>query len=171
MEKFIPKLKNWWWYNKRFVLIALVAAGMFAYAVKPSGESEPDYSVGLITDVPRPAEERQALEDALRALGEDVNGDGEVIVRVSAYGVKLGDESPNAGYNNYEVVAKLDFDLVAGSSGMFFLEDPETFQRVTNGCLTEPFAALSAFPELSASCRADAPDHYAALLERIKAEG
>jgi ABC-type cobalamin/Fe3+-siderophores transport system ATPase subunit len=82
---------------------------------------------------------QMALEDAIADAGFDRNGDGQVLIRLHNYPVDLADDSENAGVKNHQIVAALDADLIGHTSGLFLLEDPETFQAVTDERLANTF--------------------------------
>jgi len=92
-----------------------------------------------VSITPRSNEALESLEAAFADAGFDVNGDGQILVRLHNYPVDLADDSENAGVNNHQIVAALDADLIGRTSGLFLLDDPQTFQRVTHGRLKEPF--------------------------------
>ena len=122
------RLKNWWWYNKIFVLLAVLVGGVLLYLfLSDAGRVEADYHVGMVTTVYREEDDLLRLESRLAAYGEDRNGDGQIQVDITPYYAQLGSESTEG----YLAVATLDADLVGCRSGLFLLEDPETFQRVT----------------------------------------
>lgn len=167
MSEFLSKLKNWWWYNKLHVLIALAAVGVLVYCFVPSkNEINPDYNVAVVTKLPLREEEYSAVVDRLTALGEDVNGDGEVSVHVKAYGVDLENPTPTGANENYQLVAALDADLVGKVSGLFILDAPELFQRVTDGALGDSMLPFG--DGLYAAVRKDADGIYTGLFERLE---
>ena len=166
MKEFMDELKNWWWYNKRFVLIGLVVLAICAYMfIQSAGETEPDYFVGMVSTVPRSPEELAALEKRITDAGEDINGDGEVVLQLKSYAIDLDDPSPNAGYNNYEKIAALDGDLVGKISGIFLMDEPEAFQDKTNGILAQPIVEFE--PGLYMALRFDADEAYIDLFNNL----
>lgn len=168
MNDFIPKLKNWWWYNKLYVLIGIAAAGVLVYCFVPSKKAEnPDYHVAVVTKQALREEEYSAIAEYLSALGEDVNRDGEVSVHIKAYGVDLENPRPSGANENFQLVAGLDADLVGKVSGLFILDEPEVFQRVTNNALDESFVPLQ--DGLVAGVRQGAEDVYRRLLDALSA--
>jgi len=168
MNDFIPKLKNWWWYNKLYVLIALAAVAVLVYCFVPSKKAEnPDYHVAVVTKQALREEEYSAIADYLSALGEDVNRDGEVSVHIKAYGVDLENPRPSGANENFQLVAGLDADLVGKVSGLFILDEPELFQRVTNNVLDEKLVPFQ--DGLTAGIRKDAGPAYAQLLKALSA--
>ena len=168
MSGFISKLKNWWWYNKLYLLIGIAAVAVLIYCFVPSKTAEnPDYYVAVVTELPLREEQYSAVSERLAALGEDVNGDGEVSVHVKAYGVDLENPSPIGANENFQLVAALDADLVGKVSGLFILDEPEVFQRVTNNVLDGNFVPFQ--DGLTAGIRKDAGPAYAQLLKALLA--
>ena len=166
MSAFISKLKNWWWYNKLYLLIGIAAVAVLIYCFVPSKTAEnPDYYVAVVTELPLREEQYSAVSERLAALGEDVNGDGEVSVHVKAYGVDLENPSPIGANENFQLVAALDADLVGKVSGLFILDDPELFQQVTNNALDGSFVPFQ--DGLAAAVRHDADAEYFRLLEAL----
>lgn len=166
MDSLFSKLKNWWWYNKLHVLIGLAAVAVLIYCFAPSKNAvKPDYNVAVLTKLPLREEDYSAIADRLTALGEDVNGDGEVSVHLEAYGVDLENPTPTGANENYQLVAGLDADLVGKVSELFVLDTPELFQRVSNGVLDENFVPFQ--EGLVAAVRKDAAPAYFQLLEAL----
>jgi len=166
MKEFMDELKNWWWYNKRYVLIGLLVLAICSYAfIQSADEVEPDYFVGMVSVVPRSDGEIAALEQRISAAGVDVNGDGQVLLQLKAYSLDLSDPSSETGYNSSEKIVALDSDIVAGISGIFLLDDPEAFQEKTGGILTQPIIELE--PGLYMGLRFDAKDEYTALFNEL----
>lgn len=165
-EQFISRLKNWWWYHKTPVLIAaaVLAVGLYL-TVSDSRAEKPDYHIGLVSTAAWSPEELTRMEEAICAAGEDLNGDGKVLVQVHRYTVDLADEDPNAGHYNYEKIAALDSDLVGNVSGIFLLEDPDTFRSVTNDILSEQTVPWE--HGLFLTVRADADDAYTQLFSSL----
>lgn len=160
------KLKNFWFYHKNHVLIGLAVLLVLAYlGVQKARTVQPDYHIGLVRSVPCTDQELQALETRFTAAGEDLNGDGEILIKIHTYYVDLADSSPDAGVSNAEVVQALDADLIGGMSGIFLLEDVDTFQQITNGILADSCAAFDS--GLWLAIRADAAPAYEALFQNI----
>lgn len=166
MDNLLSKLKNFWYYYKVHVLIAAAAVLVACYLGSQSwGKPEPDYHIGIVQAVPWTQEALDALKSTVLTLGQDQNGDGEVVVQLHTYFVDLADDSPNAGVNNSQTVASLDADLVGGVSGLFLTDDPETLQRITNGLFPERIPWEDGLYLL---LRADASESYAVLAEQWK---
>ena len=166
MNQLLPKLKNFWYYHKFHLLIALAALAIFVYSFIPSGNARADYHVGLVTDILCPEERLSQIEERLCAFATDVNGDGELIVTLHPFSVDFDSPDPNSGYNKYEKIAALDADLSGKVSSLYLLEDPEGFQQATDGLMAEPFADFG--DGLTMAVRKDAPSEYTALFEALK---
>lgn len=162
----MKKLENFWFYYKTYVLIGLavlLAAGYMG--VQKLSAPKPDYHIGLVRSVPYTNEELSALEARFHAAGEDINGDGQILVQIHTYYVDLADESPDAGVNNAQTVSALDADLIGNVSGIFLLEDAETFRHVTGDILA---SVIPGFDDgLHFALRKDADNIYTALAEKL----
>ena len=167
---FIAKLKNWWWYHHKLVIFALVVAAVVLYfTISDSRRADADYHVGLVSATALSPEQISDMEELLCRAGEDRNGDGEILVQLHTYWVDLADDSPNAGYDHYEIVAALDGDLVGKVSGIFLLEDPEAFRRITQGVLNG--TVLPWENGLTAALRADADPAYGVMFDNLLHKG
>ena len=126
------KLQNFWFYYKKHLLVALAVVLVLGYLGIPNrNTAQPDYHIGLVRQIPCTEEELAALEEYFVRAGTDVNGDGQVLVKLHTYYADL------AGDPDAEVVQALDADLIGRVSGIFLLEDVATFRSVTNGILAE----------------------------------
>ena len=79
--------------------------------------------------------------------------------------MNLADDSPNAGVQNGDTVSALDADLIGNKSGIFLLEDVDTFRRITNGILAE--SAVPFDSGLYLTLRSDADPAYTALADAL----
>ena len=73
------KRRNWWDYHKWHVLIAvvcLVFAVDLVSDVVHNARNKPDYKIAYVGSTDLPEDTARALETALAALGEDLNGNG-----------------------------------------------------------------------------------------------
>ena len=162
----MDKLRNFWYYYKKHTLIALAALLVIGYlSAQRLGSAKPDYHIGLVQALPLPDEELNALADTFAAAGEDLNGDGEILVQIHPFYVDLADSSDNAGVNNAQVVAALDADLIGNVSGIFLLENPETFHRITDGIVQD--TAIPFGNGLYLTVRRDATDRYIRLADAL----
>ena len=165
-EYSMKKLENFWFYYKKHLLIALavlLAAGYLA--IQKAAAPEPDYHIALVKATPCTEEQLRDWEDRFATAGEDLNGDGDVLVKIHTYFVDLADASPNAGVNNAQTVSALDADLIGKVSGIFLLEDAATFREIT-GDILEPEPVF--FDQgLSLLPRNDADSAYKILAENL----
>ena len=160
------KLQNFWFYYKKHLLVGLAVLGVAGYlAFQSAATPEPDYHIGLVRSIPFSDAELHALEARFTAAAEDVNGDGEVLVQIHTYYVDLADDSLNAGVRNEQSIAALDADLIGGTSGIFLLEDVNTFRQLTNGILENVIPHLD--QGLFLALRKDANPIYKTLAEKL----
>lgn len=156
------KLKNFWYYHKIHLLIAAAVLAVSGYlGLQTLLATQPDYHIGIVRAVPLTEEEQAVIRDAFAAAGTDINGDGEIAVKLHTYFVDLADPDPNAGVNNAQVVAALDADLIGHVSGIFLLEDVETFRQITGGLIGDN--AIRFGHGLQLTLRKDADPIYADL--------
>ncbi len=120
------KRKNWWYYHKFYVLAGIVLLSIFGSIVwNALHQVKPDYQIAYVGTNSLPDDTASAIEAGFAALGEDLNGDGQVVVRVMQYAFSGGDEPQTA----MAAEVKLMADLTECESYFFLLEDPEGFQR------------------------------------------
>ena len=130
------KLKNWWYYHKWHLLIALVAVlvvGDIAADILTQRRNQPDYSVAYVGSSYLPEDTVVQLTEALALLGEDLNGNGKVQVALHQYIAyppeDAGQQSASNPYNLlYGGQVQLAADITNGDSYFFLMEDPERFQ-------------------------------------------
>lgn len=166
MNNLLPKLKNFWWYHKYHLLIALAALGIIIYGLLPGDSAAADYHVGIVSAQGCTQEQLDLIQSRIAAAGRDMDGDGSVQVLLHAFVVDMESPDPNAGYMNYEKIAALDADLVGKVSGLYLLESPEAFQKATDGLMAEPFAPFD--DSFTMACRKDAAPEYARLFDALK---
>ena len=128
------KAGNWWHYNKVIVAVALVAAVMLAWLAHDIFfRVKPDYMVGYVGRSGLPEDTTDALGAALAEFGEDVNGDGKVVVQVNQFVVSLEQTPSVSEMDPYEQMAgltQLSADIASASgSYIYLLEDPEVFEN------------------------------------------
>ena len=136
------KRKNWWDYHKWHVLIGVLALLILLSLLHDMlgiGQIRPDYQLAYVGADPLPDDTVSALETALSEIGEDQNGDGQVIAAVNQYPtyeniiqtqnrteeIKDGDLAMQAQASYVGLMT----DLSNCDSFFFLLEDPETFQQ------------------------------------------
>jgi len=164
-RKAMKKLENFWFYYKKPVLIALAALAVLGYlGIQKASAPKPDYHIGLVQSTPCTEEYLSQLEARFAAAGADVNGDGQILVKVHTYFVDLKVGSDNVGFSGSDPVAALDADLIGKVRGIFLLEDPDTFHAVTDGIAEN---VLLFENTLQLALRKDADDAYRVLADQI----
>lgn len=121
------KRRNWWHYHKWHVVIGVALVGIGANLVWNAlgiGEVEPDYRFAYVGTNYLPEDTAAALETALAGLGEDLNGDGQVVVSLRQYPSNAGVDAGMATTAEVQIMA----DIMECESYFFLLEDPESFQ-------------------------------------------
>ncbi len=122
------KFQNWFYYNKWWLLVAaiiLYVVGSMLWSISGIGQVRPDVCVAYVGSRQLPDACVKALEDALAAYGEDLNGDGLVKVQLSQHITATGE---NAMYG-YAASVTVLADITQGESYFFLLEDPDAFQE------------------------------------------
>lgn len=153
------RLEHWWQYHWYFVLLGLAAAGLAVYFASSWGSAAPaDYSVAWVGPYYLEDGTQRALEQALAPYGEDVNGDGQVVVRIHQMALDLraiASRGSTSGQQEYADLLALDADLNCGESTLFLLEDPEAFQAYAGALLyldgTEPQAGAADWENMTVS--------------------
>lgn len=146
------KRKNWWYYHKWHVgAVVLLAAAAVSIVWPIIHQERPDYQVAYVGTVPLPEDAAAALENAFASLGEDLNGDGRVLVKLRQYVSAELDESAMAaagapvtdatgqmtsnalatsdGASQIATMVSLLADVGDQESFLFLLEDPAAFQQ------------------------------------------
>ena len=166
MEQLRKKLQNFWFYYKIPLVVALAALLVLSYlGIQSRSTVQSDYHIGLVRESPCTDAALQSLNEIFTTAGEDRNGDGQVLVQIHTYYVNLSDDSENAGVRNAEVVQALDADLIGGVSGLFLLEDVDTFQRITNNLLSDSIVATE--NGLYLTIRKSASESYKLLFGKL----
>ena len=162
----MKKLENIWFYYKKHILIALAVILASGYLfLQKAVTPDADYHIGLLQPAPCTETEADALEERFASAGADLNGDGQVLVQIHTYFVDLKDDSPYAGVDNAQTISSLDADLIGKLSGIFLVEDVETFQEITDNIL-DP--VVSDFDMgLALGLRKDADSAYVTLFENL----
>lgn len=122
----VEKRKNWWHYHKWYVVLGVVLVGIGVNLTARAlglGQVRPDYQVAYVGENPLPSDTAAAIENAFAAFGEDLNGDGQVTVRLNQYPTVGADPDLTAASQT-----TLMGDLLECESYFFLLEDPAWFQ-------------------------------------------
>ena len=160
------RIENIWFYYKKHILIGLAVVLVLVYlGIQKLNTEKPDYHIGLVRSASLSDEDLNALNAAFTAAGQDLNGDGQVLVQIHTYYADLADEDENAGVNNAEAVQGLDADLIGKMSGIFLLEDVATFQTLTNGIVSADVIPMDY--GLFLAVRNDATEAYTDLIQNM----
>lgn len=122
---------NWWRYHWLHVLIAVLAVILLCgIAWERLNKVNTDCSVALVTRYAATPDEIASLQAALERAAPDFNGDGEVHVAVNAIQIDyastaMDDAAIQVMTTNLD---KLNADFYTRQSGIFLLDDPESFQ-------------------------------------------
>ena len=162
----MKKVKNFWFYYKKHLLIGLAVLLVLAYfGIQRISTPIPDYHIGLVREIPCTQEELEALKLRFTAAGQDVNGDGQVLVAIHTYYIDLSNDTANVSEETVQTVSALDADLIGGVSGIFLLDDVVAFQAATNGILESVIPDFD--QDLFLALRKDADSIYKTLLQRL----
>lgn len=127
------KLANWFHYNKWWVVLwafLLFSVGSILWNALGIGQIRSDYVFAYVGSAALPEDCAAALERELAALGQDVNGDGKVVVELRQYVSNANQENAaEALMYGYASDVTLIADITNGDSYFFLMEDPAKFQR------------------------------------------
>lgn len=127
------KAANWFYYHKWWIVLwafLLFSAGGIVWNALGIGRVRPDYVFAYVGSAALPGDCVTALEGALAALGQDVNGDGKVVAELRQYVSNAAQESQeDALMYSYASDVTLIADITKGDSYFFLMEDPAGFQR------------------------------------------
>ena len=118
---------NFWYYNKVYVFIGAAVLAVLVWQYRPSANVEEhfDFCVGIVTPQYYDDDQIDALKEAFAVSHGKTN--------VLCYHVALG------ALNQDSIeISKLDLDLSLKTSGIFLVDDPDTFLAVSNVSLSEP---------------------------------
>lgn len=135
--------KNWWYYNKWFVVFGIAAVlsvlGVIAGNLK---REKPDYQIAYVGVYPLSEDTASSVESAFAAVGEDLNGDGQVIFKLNQYPTaKNADPEIALGQVGWET--QLMADLLDCESYFFLLENAEEFNNNYDILAEEPISVSS----------------------------
>ena len=86
-------------------------------------KTEPDYQIGYFSDLYLSDTLEAEIEERLSALGEDLNGDGKVVVQLNPYVIVPEDPL------SYTVQISMVGDMSVGLSDYYLVADPVFFQE------------------------------------------
>lgn len=119
--------KNWWYYNKWFVILGIAAVISAAVVIVGNIKKvKPDYQIAYIGEYPLSDKTVSSVESALASAGKDLNGDGKVVFKLNQYPtVKNADPEIAMGQVGWETL--LMADMLDCESYFFLLEDADEF--------------------------------------------
>ncbi len=118
------KRKNWWHYHRIPLLIgAIVLAAVASFVWEMVTKVEPDYQIAYVSDHELAYGVAEQIEEAISAMAQDCNGDGQVVVQVNSYVIDPENTL------SYTTQVSLMGDISVGQSDFFLLEDPVQFQQ------------------------------------------
>lgn len=126
----LQRLENWFYYNKLWVFagaVILWILGSMVWNLLGIGQTAPDYTISYMGRRKLPQDCVTALETALAQLGEDLNGDGKVVVKLNQRVVTDNSYADNMTYS-YGAEITMLADITEGESHFFLLENPVDFQ-------------------------------------------
>lgn len=86
------KFANWWYYNKKILLLVVfLVACAISIAVSIFGQEKPDYNIALANAYAIDENAIAIAEKHIANYGEDLNGDGKVIVDIRNYYFMVND--------------------------------------------------------------------------------
>ena len=117
------KRNNWLYYHRiHFVIAAVLIVLGIGFVKDVFMKTEPDYMIGFSSYAPLDDEIEMAIEARMAELGEDLNGDGKVVVQLNNFVINPDDPL------SYTVQISLMGDLSVGQSDYFLIDDPVKFQ-------------------------------------------
>jgi len=123
------KMRNWWHYHAGWVIFGAVFIFGICYFIHDMFfRPKPDYQIAYVSTQELPAAVRSNLQAQFEAMGEDVNGDGRVLVELLTYPLGFDAQSQiNVGATSTSVT-RLTVDLTTGRVYLVLLDAPEGFQ-------------------------------------------
>ncbi len=127
---------NWWDYNLKWVILIGIAAVFVGYSFigQYFFTTKADYNLAVVAPYYLPDDTVNALQTELAKYGEDLNGDGKVVVTLNVYTLDYssGDtETESAAYLTMAGTTKLATDIQGGLSSIFIVYDPAGFEDST----------------------------------------
>lgn len=128
------KWEHFWYYNKWYVIVTLFLAAFTALCVSQcAGRTKYDYTVMLFCDSQLSDIQTEAIGDSLALYGEDVTGDGKVLVDVINCSY-----DKNTDYNTRTTKSSKIQANLTNESVLLYITDDHAFDYYT-GTLFEDF--------------------------------
>ncbi len=124
------KVKNFWDYNKWFILGGLLIAAVIAFVVaKCAATPQYDLRVLAYTSEILSDQDCYAIEDYLKPLCEDITGDGEVYVQVINCSFSVETSTNEHKYSNQ---TKIQGIISAEPDVLLYITDQDTHTFLSN---------------------------------------
>lgn len=128
------RLRNWWDYHKGWVVFGtILCIGALSLIRDIFFRPKPDYQIAYVSTTPLPSAVLASLQQQLEAIGDDVNGDGRVLVELLTYDIGFDALSQMNVEATSANITRLTVDLTSGGVYILFLEDPQGFQARMGG--------------------------------------
>lgn len=135
-------VNDFWYYHKYQIMIGIgiLILGMY-YIAEILGKKQPDYELALVCGQTVSDEFRASLEAGFLPYLSDVNGDGEVIVRVNSYyyGAESGFQEEKDADRLMGGAVQLAADLKLGISRVYITDDAGALDGGTEGGFEKPW--------------------------------
>ena len=125
------------------IIAALMVTGVIAWLIADAFSSpKPDYVIGYVGSRRLSDESVHAISQALSAYGEDINGNGEVLVSLNQYLIQYDSTEADpyeqmAGISSLSVDLKeLDFVCLIVENADRFIESCDTVLTLSGGKIT-----------------------------------
>ena len=129
------KAGNWWHYHKVMVAAAVLLAAAAVWILYDMfGRARPDYDIGWVGEAELPQDTVAALEQQLAAYGQDLDGDGQVLVEFTQFSFDFDPPEDDETDPTYRMamLTRLEGDLsLEDGCYIYLLQDPEGFQNQT----------------------------------------
>lgn len=126
------KFKNWLYYHKWWLIAGAVLLWIVVsmiWGIFGIGQTRPDYVFACVCGRSIDEKAVTALEEAIAAYGEDVNGDGKVAVKINVYRTNVSNDLETQLYYGYASDTRLLADITKADSYFFLTDDPAGMQN------------------------------------------
>lgn len=128
----MKKWKNWWYYYKWYVVCGILVIGVLCNLIGSAlgfWSKKPDFQIAYAGKNILTEEAVSILEQTFASIGNDFNGDGEVIVQVNQYISGIPNADAETAYYEYADEISLIGDISDCESYFFLTDDPDDLQR------------------------------------------
>ena len=125
-------ISNWFYYHWKILAVCIIVVAAVTYFIIQqvnAGKNQPDYSFAYAGSYYLPDDLIDAFKTEIATLGEDLNGDGKVIIGFTQY---LTNSNSSANPYSGEAAMVADISLMADLENMestwFLTDDPAALQ-------------------------------------------